>query len=105
MDFRFTINWSSAGKMKIRFFFTAIFFSVMLCAQTSFVRKDSVPVYYNSVLRPFAWAGGFNSTQFSEIDLNQDGIMDLFAFDRAGNKIITFINSGIPNQVSYVFAP
>ena len=28
-----------------------------------------------------AWAGGFNSTHFSEIDLNLDGVKDLFQFD------------------------
>ncbi len=52
-----------------------------------------------------AWAGGFNSVQFSEIDLDLDGIKDLFVFDRTGNRISTFINEGIPNQVSYKYDP
>jgi hypothetical protein len=47
------------------------------------------------------WAGGINSAQFSEIDLDQDGILDLFIFDRSGNKITTYVNSGTPNQVDY----
>ena len=42
---------------------------------------------------------------YSEIDLNQDGTMDLFVFDRSGDKITTYINIGTPNQVAYVLAP
>lgn len=52
-----------------------------------------------------AWAGGFNSVQFSEIDLNLDGIKDLFVFDRTGNRISTFINEGVANEVSYQYEP
>ncbi len=89
--------------MKLRFSLLPIFFGLIVHAQTNFVRQDSIPLYMNNVLQPFAWAGGLNSAQFSEIDLNQDGIMDLFVFDRIGNKILTFINQGTPNQVSYVF--
>lgn len=43
--------------------------------------------------------------QYSEIDLDQDGIKDLFVFDRSGNKITTYINLGTANQVDYVLAP
>jgi hypothetical protein len=42
---------------------------------------------------------------FSEIDLDQDGTMDLFVFDRAGNKITTYLNYGTPNQPDYHVAP
>ena len=53
----------------------------------------------------FPWTGGFNSCQFAEIDLNMDGIKDLFVFDRNGNRIMTFINNGTPNQIDYSYAP
>ena len=49
------------------------------------------------------WIGGMNSMQFSEIDLNLDGVMDLFAFDKATNRVLTFINQGIADSVSYVY--
>ena len=85
--------------------FACLFFGILpsiISAQIYFERKDSIPVFRNSSQVPFAWGGGFNSPQFSQIDLNQDGIMDLFVFDRAGNKMTTFINQGTANQVSYV---
>jgi hypothetical protein len=98
LNWKFLENYSR----KFIFLFGGIFFLNFLSAQIYFERKDSVPVFVNSTQPPYAWAGGFNSPQFSQIDLNQDGILDLFVFDRAGNKITTFTNQGTPNQVSYV---
>ncbi len=53
----------------------------------------------------FPWAGGINSAQFGEIDLNGDGIMDIVVFDRQGNRLMCFVNNGMPSTVSYTFAP
>lgn len=53
----------------------------------------------------YPWAGGLNSVQFGEIDLNRDGLKDLFAFDRHGNRELCFINDGIYNTVSYSLRP
>lgn len=79
----------------------------ILHAQTTvgFSRVDSVRVYSNNRPLLFPWAGGMNFCQFSDIDLNQDGILDLFVFDRSGNKITTYINHGTANQVDYSLAP
>lgn len=53
----------------------------------------------------YPWAGGLNSVQFGEIDLNRDGLMDLFLFDRHGNRKLCFLNKGVYNKVSYSFRP
>ncbi|GJM31963.1 MAG: hypothetical protein DHS20C18_09640 [Saprospiraceae bacterium] len=50
-------------------------------------------------------AGGLNSPQLSEVDLNNDGKQDLFIFDRVGNKVLTFLNEGNAGESDYVFAP
>jgi len=52
---------------------------------------------------PFAypWAGGMNSMQFGELDMNLDGIKDLIAFDREGDRKMCFINNGVPNTIDY----
>lgn len=72
-------------------------------AQPFFERYDSIPVKINSSFVANPWAGGLNFIQPSAIDLNMDGIKDLFTFDRTGNKIRTFINKGTPNTVDYVY--
>ena len=68
--------------MKSNFIFAALFSATFIAAQTNFIRKDSIPVFVNSQQLNFPWTGGINYGQFSPIDLNQDGIMDLFVFDR-----------------------
>lgn len=52
-----------------------------------------------------ALVGGLDNAQFAEMDLNNDGILDLFIFDRVGNLPLTFINGGTPNVSDYTFAP
>lgn len=53
----------------------------------------------------FPWTGGVNSPVVNEIDLNGDGIMDLMLFDRAGNRITTYLNTGVSGQTSYIYSP
>jgi len=36
------------------------------------------------------WAGGMNSCQFGQVDLDLDGVNDLVVFDRCGNRILPF---------------
>lgn len=87
-------------------FFLISFFLKPLMAQEYFEKNITVQVFdklNNQYAQP--WIGGFNHIQVSEIDLNLDGINDLFTFDRAGNKISTFINQGIPSTISYNYAP
>ena len=53
----------------------------------------------------YPWAGGMNSMQFGELDINRDGIKDLVAFDRQGNRIMPFLNGDAENTVDYSYAP
>jgi hypothetical protein len=46
----------------------------------------------DSLSMPFT--GGLNAAQISNIDLNGDGKQDLYVFDRAGNKSLTFLRKG-----------
>jgi len=71
-----------------------------------FKRELNLPVYHHEnspLLNP--WGGGMNSVRMSQIDLNLDGIKDLFIFEKNGNRILTFINQGNENEISYQYAP
>jgi hypothetical protein len=83
---------------------TSIFLvNINLClSQINFIKNDSISVSVNGINISNAWAGGLNFIQASSIDLNYDGIEDLFLFDRSGNKINTFINLGIQDSISYI---
>jgi hypothetical protein len=68
--------------------------------------QETVKVFDNSKEAvPYPWAGGMNSCQFGEVDMNLDGHKDLFIFDRMGDRIMTFINGGGQGMIDYAFAP
>ena len=84
----------------------AILFSFKSIGQTSAIKENKITVLdQNNLQKSKAWAGGINSGQFSEIDLNMDGILDLFVFDRDGDKISTYINNGTIGAIDYTYAP
>lgn len=74
-------------------------------AQPFFKWDDSIQVKIGGNYITNPWAGGLNFIQISDIDLNMDGIKDLFLFDRSGNKIRTFINKGNPGVSDYKYDP
>ncbi len=61
-------------------------------AAQPFVPASSIKFQTDHQLRS-PYAGGLNSPQFSEIDLNMDGVMDLFIFDRVGDRVITYLRT------------
>jgi hypothetical protein len=74
-----------------------------LSAQTFAPFKADVIENGKTLRNPFV--GGLNAPQLSDVDLNKDGIKDLFIFDRVGNVVLTFINKGKAGSVDYDYAP
>lgn len=74
-------------------------------AQYGFRKDTSIPVSNGVGSLQLPWAGGLNYTQFSSIDLNQDGLNDLFVMDRHNNRITTYLNNGTTGTNSWVYAP
>ncbi len=59
----------------------------------------------DSTVYELALTGGVNQAQFSQIDLNNDGKLDLFLFDRSGNKVSCFIAAEDNGELSYFYDP
>ncbi len=76
-----------------------------LSAQTQMFQRFNVPVQQNGQPLSAPFAGGLNAPQFSAADLNNDGILDLVIFDRSGDALVTYLNSGTANETSYTYAP
>jgi len=74
-----------------------------LSAVHDFNRCDSIILigeYGDTLAYPFA--GGLNSCQFANIDLNLDGIEDLLVFDRHGNRLLPFVTElSVPRKFHF----
>ncbi len=89
----------------------AVLFHSFASAQL-YVKSTKPEVWVGSQKLKNAWAGGLNSTTFNTIDLNGDGIKDLFLFDKQSEsyyagvyKIRTFINKGTTGVPDYEYDP
>lgn len=101
-----------SAKMRISFLplaqvllvFSFVFFSLLSIAQLEVYRGYDIEVWENGIQLPDPWTGGMLCPQFSPIDINQDGIDDIFSFDRVNNRILIYINTDdTPGQMSYKF--
>lgn len=63
------------------------------------------PVLSGNDTLNLAWAGGLNNPVLSNIDLNFDGKQDLIIFEKAGKKILPFINQGNIGSTHWEYAP
>lgn len=62
-------------------------------AQTYKFYYSNSPKFFNGIdTLKFPFTGGVNTPQFSNIDLNNDGRKDLFAFDRSTHRVLCFLN-------------
>ncbi len=86
-------------------------FTIIICfanifsafAQTNNLEFVNVPISQNNTLLSAGLAGGIGSPQFSQADLNNDGINDLVIFDRQGEVWTTYIRKTTTGP--YFYAP
>lgn len=67
--------------------------------------KLDIPISKNGQPLALPYTGGLKAPQFSNIDFNGDGVLDLFVFDRNGDQILPFVKSGAKGSLDYRFAP
>lgn len=87
-----------------------VLFVLILCssnpfyAQFSFERSNHITLNFTGNPLEMPWAGGLNNAQFSNIDIDFDGRMDLFVFDRSEDQIRVFLSKEVNNQNVYLEA-
>ncbi|MCY7350892.1 MAG: T9SS type A sorting domain-containing protein [Cytophagaceae bacterium] len=76
-------------------------------AQKFTFRPDSsAQVRAGGRVLPNAWAGGLNAAQYSRLRLDADTTADLVVFDRAGQRLSTYLAVRQPNgQFAWRYAP
>lgn len=89
-------------KFLIRFRFYCCFSFLIFCvfsvkvanAQSpvlGFQRNQSINVFFESDSLDLPWTGGMNSLAFYNFDLDRDGVEDLLAFEKNGNRLLPFV--------------
>ena len=93
-------------KYKILYMFILLLGSLWdIHAQNTYQLSSEIKTLKNGDTLQYPFTGGFNNPQFSSIDLNNDNKKDIFIFDRAGEKILTFLNRSSVGSIEYEFAP
>jgi hypothetical protein len=64
-----------------------------------------LPVKENANRLQLAFAGGLQTPQFNNLDLNFDGTPDLLVFDRSDSELLLFINNNQLADTTYTYAP
>ena len=88
--------WSK--RLTFLFFFSISFFSI---SQFGFEFSDSVLVKKGTDTLNLAWSGGLSYVQFSDLDFDFDGDLDLLAFDRSSDNIRVFLQEEKNGQKYY----
>ena len=93
--------------MKTYFTISLLILSITISKAQFDLTRNLTPKLYNSVGEEVKspWVGGLNSVHLGAVDLNQDGIRDLFIYDLTGGRITTYINNGKSGEVDYTYAP
>ena len=90
---------------KILLITTLIIFSTGLQAQLFKETKGPIVKDQNGEVMNLAFSGGLNQPQFSNVDINGDGSLDLLIFDRSGSKHLIFVSEKMGSEVTYKYAP
>ncbi|MEN0051008.1 MAG: VCBS repeat-containing protein, partial [Bacteroidota bacterium] len=86
-----------------RLLWLSLLLPTLVCAQT--YERLSVEFIQNGKALPNALVGGINTPQLSKVDFNNDGVQDLYIFDRAANVHLCFLHDGVVGSTNYIFAP
>lgn len=77
------------------FLFLLVFSAQILGQGLQFKFNHDIIVSNGKAILKNPWAGGLNAVQFTQLDLNGDGIDDVIAFDRTNQKLFTYVNKSI----------
>jgi len=83
-------------------FVGVLFIGITITNAQPYQQITEVPVFKEGIQMNSPWAGGLNSPQFNEVDLNNDGRKDLFIYDKDAKRYLTFIHV---QADQYVYEP
>ena len=91
--------------MRTLYFFLIFIWLVLPISGQNFDRITSIPILVNGNALGLPFVGGLIAPQFSNIDLNEDGLQDLFIFDRNSNTVTTLVKINGSGNFDYSHDP
>lgn len=99
--------------MRVKLLFISLILASTLAAQTTFTPQrgfafdfdQSVPLIENGSTLSLAWTGGINFASLANLDLDQDGLLDIVVFDKSGQRILPFLASMQGGSIAFSYAP
>ena len=88
-------------KKKIVSAFVLIQIKLSLLGQFNFDYVNTISCIKGTDTLNLAWSGGLNYAQFSDLDVDFDGDLDLFVFDRSSDNIRIFLQTNIEGTPIY----
>lgn len=80
-----------------------LLFSFNSFSQWEYQSFDDIPLSGQDAEKLFPWAGGLNGVQYSQVDLDSDGQLDIVAFDRSSGRKMCFLRRGNGYEYSLVY--
>jgi hypothetical protein len=94
--------------MKTLLTYSLLFFSatILNAQQLYFAPPGNIPLRdMAGLVQQNPWVGGINFPLWSAIDMNGDGLKDLYLYDKTNDRVSTFLNDGTSGIHAYHYAP
>ena len=66
--------------------------------------RSELSILENGAIIKNPFSGGLSSSQLSNIDFNNDGINDIFVFERIGNRTLAFLKNTAQSDLVYTYS-
>ena len=77
---------------------------ISLSSFSQYLKRSELSILENGAIIQNPFTGGLSSSQLSNIDFNNDGINDVFVFERIGDRTLALIKNSNGSDLNYTYS-